>query len=159
LERAETGAGREAPGAHLRVLRLGARAVAAAPVDLAEEEARLAGAVGARVAGHVRRQRLLVGGVQRLVVAARDVEGAEAIVGGFARSGRLGELLEERGEALRRLALFPGVQPAAGVEVEDLRTMPRASRVLHGRAHLGERRHVGAPAAVDRELRQEEEAE
>src|SRR5207253_9085432 len=53
LEPAEPRARRERPGADGRVLRLRALALAAAPVELAEEPVRLAAPLGVRIRGEV----------------------------------------------------------------------------------------------------------
>src|SRR5438552_2272704 len=57
--------------------------------------------------------------------------------------------------ALRRLARLAGVQPAAGIEEEELAALTCAGGVLRHCARVGERRHVAASTAVHGELSEE----
>src|SRR5439155_7399668 len=136
LEVAQVRARGEGARAHLRVLGLGALALAAGAVQLGQEVARLGGAVGLGMGGEVGVERLLVGRRERRIARARAVERAEAVVSGLARARRVGELAEEDREPLRRLARLARVQPAARIEEEDLRAEAGARAVVHPLARL-----------------------
>ena len=141
----------------MTVLRLGAGAVAPAPQEFGQQVASLGRTLGRGVASEVDGECRLVGWRQRRVARPRHAECTETIVGRLARLARLRELGEQLAELVRRLAALAGVQPTAGVEEENLRTVPGASRVRDRGARFRQGRDIDATAAVDGELGEKEE--